>query len=172
VREEKVQGRDQKVRQEKQTVGAASLALKEKSHDPINPIDLQREVHQGTSSAQSWEAQIIECLERGKREYPADFYLVVLLRKERVLDNVLRQMFFPRKSCPTPNYDQTVFRYHRGSDALEFLWTIPDEATCVFLLDNYSLLSPEEKSLADMVQEFADGDLLREAAKLNGEICV
>ncbi|HEX4068498.1 MAG TPA: hypothetical protein VHX42_00210 [Candidatus Babeliales bacterium] len=50
-----------------------------------------------------------------------DFYIVLVT----IVDRVLRQpriIQLARKSCPTPVYKQSVWKYKTFSDELEFLW--------------------------------------------------
>ena len=54
-----------------------------------------------------------------------DFYIVLIT----IIDRVLRQpriIPLARKSCPTPVYKQSVWKYKHTSAYLEFLWSIPD----------------------------------------------
>jgi len=57
----------------------------------------------------------------------AIFYVCVITKKERLMDNVLRNYFLARSTCPTPQYDQTVYKYHRDSGAIQFLWVLPSK---------------------------------------------
>jgi hypothetical protein len=79
-----------------------------------------------------YEENIEKSIARGKQVFTGDFFVVILFKNEHVFDEVHRSMFFPRKSCPTPTYSQTVYKYHSNIDALEFLWVIPDKDTCHF----------------------------------------
>jgi hypothetical protein len=152
------------------TVGEASLEAKENSSGPIEARELQQAVHEGNTSDDSWESQLFECAERGKKLYKGDFYLTVLMKKERLLSNVVRQMFLPRQSCPTPEWDQTVFRFRRGSDDIEFLWTIPDKETCAYMITNKTVLPLEEMELLKFIEDFASGKLDTLSRKLNREL--
>lgn len=145
----------------RKTVGTAALESLQKDHETRDPIELQREIHK------QYEDEIIAALERGKKQFVKDFYIIVLNKKERLLPNVIRSYYFPRASCPTPEYDQTVYRYQRHEDMLTFLWVIPSKDTCHLLRENALIV--EEKELLQCVLEFYDGTLDRRAASLNKE---
>jgi hypothetical protein len=148
----------------KKTVGQASLELKEK-HDVAtrDPIELERAMHK------DYEQEVITCVMRGRQALPhQNFYVVVEVKKERIMDNVIRNLYFYRMSCPTPTYDQTVYKYHHKEEVLEYLWTVPSIDTCQIMKDN--ILQVEEKELLEHVLDFADGTLLALAKQLNNEI--
>jgi hypothetical protein len=150
--------------EERETVGKLSSELLQKEPDSLDPIEIQRELHK------DYEDNISFCVNRHKREIIGDFYVVVITKKERLMENVLRNYFTARASCPTPDYDQTVYRYNKSDDFLEFMWTIPDKGTCHLLRDNAINVAPEERDLRDFVIEFLDGSLLKLSKKLNREV--
>ena len=95
------------------TVGFEALRLQEKN-ETHSPVDMQREIHKGTSSRRSFEEEIHATIQRALIDpnIQGDFYIVVLFKKERILKNVVRQYFFYRQSFPTPEYDQSVYKFH------------------------------------------------------------
>ena len=148
------------------TVGQYSYELLQKN-DKINPIDLQRQIHKGNTSKDSYENQLLQALERGKSLYEQNFFLVVLFKKERLMINTVRQYFFPRRSCPTPEYDQVVYFYKRKSDNLFFIWIVPDKETCKMLYSQRKNLSPEFSELVRFVADFKSGKLDKISDDLN-----
>lgn len=157
-------------KKEKKTVGQVSYDLKLKEDEEINPIDLQRAIHKGNESEDSFENQINVCVERGMKLFEKDFFVTVMFKKERLLTNVVRQYFMPRESCPTPTWDQIVYHYHRKADDLEFLWVIPDKSACKQLSENFNILDPEQESLGAYVLKFKNGELDKLCEKLNLQI--
>lgn len=154
----------------KKTVGEHSLELQQK-HEPINVIDLQREVMAGTNSKKSYEETLWDTVDSGKKDpkIEKDFFIVALTKAERVMKNVFRNMFFYRQSCPTPQYDQSVWKYHKKDDELEYLWTVPSKQYTHLLPHLIDELPPEQKRLVYMIDAFVKGDLDRLAEKLNKE---
>jgi len=157
------------VKKKTETVGAAALRLQKKD-EKINPIDLQRDIHQGNNPEDSFESQIEEVYNRAIKNCEGDFYIVVLFKKERILQNVVRQYFFYRLSCPTPEFDQVVYKYSRKEDRLEFMWVIPDQHNCEIISQIQYELDPDQRELIKYVKEFRSGVLDRKCAQENKEI--
>lgn len=99
-----------------------------------------------------------------------DFYIVILMRVEHI-GQAARTFVFSRISCPTPVFKQSVWKYHRDSASLEFLWSIPDA-----ILYNDIIAHPQkyahDKETADLVKFvllMESGELLTWVKKENGE---
>lgn len=147
----------------KKTVGSHAKELLEKEPESRDPIELEREMHK------DYEKNVHEAIDRGKKEFDDDFYVVVTTKKERLMKNVIRNYFHARQTCPTPDYDQTVYCYSIKHELLEFLWVLPSKDTCQLLKDNALQVASDEKALLHFVLSFYDGSLLVKAKKLNGE---
>lgn len=98
-----------------------------------------------------------------------DFYVKAILKAEPALPDTFRMYYRPFFSCPTPDYDQTVYKYHYHEEKVELIWTIPCKAACHYILDNFVSLPPEQDELKQFVLDFAQGNLFIKAKKLNGE---
>lgn len=154
------------------TVGKASLDLATSTQNEIyDRQEIEKEVHKGSNSQKSYEEEIWETIQNGKKDdaIQGSFYIVVLLKKERILNNVLRQYFFYRQTCPTPEYDQTVYKYIPEGDKIEYIWTVPDVETCNYLPLHKNSLKEDQLLLLSMIEAFKKGDLEKWAAKLNNE---
>lgn len=147
----------------KVTVGKVATELQAQDTVAQSPIELEREIHK------EYEQNFHECLERGKKQHLSDFYVVVLTKKERLLPNVLRHYFLHRNSCPTPDYDQAVYKYYKEHDGFEFMWVIPDRNTCKMMLKDALYLPESQHELLRFVMDFADGSLMKKAKILNRE---
>jgi len=109
--------------------------------------------------------------QEGKKRYPGDFYIEMCCKHEKMFYNVQpRWIPHVRQSCPTPMFEQTVYRYNRQDDYLEYLWVIPDIRSCCFILENALILPNEQKELLNFVVDFTEGNLKKLCLKLNGEI--
>lgn len=153
------------------TVGEA--ALKAQTNDVSTDfVEMQREIHKGSNSNKSYEEEVHDCIQRALNDssISGDFFVVVLVKKERLLKNVVRQYFFYRQSCPTPEFDQTVYKYHREPKRIEYLWTVPDNSTCQWLPLRVNDLPDDQKLLVSMIQSFKNGDLDKLCKKLNAEV--
>lgn len=99
-----------------------------------------------------------------------DFYIVLIT----VADRVLRQpriIPLARKSCPTPVYKQSVWKFRHVTSELEFLWSIPDAILYYHILNNKTqyVTDKETTDLAKFVILMENGELLRWVKKENGE---
>lgn len=99
-----------------------------------------------------------------------DFYVVLLILKERFADTPITKAL-ARRSCPTPVYKQSVWKYYHVSGTLEFLWVIPDAVLYHHILKNTPkyLDDKETKQLAQYVILMESGELLDWVKKENGE---
>ena len=94
---------------------------------------------------------------------------MVLTKKEKLLENVLRNFFFSRSSCPTPEYDQAVYKIHKKIEKIQFIWVLPSKDTCQLFIENADIIAPEERLLLKFILLDWSGDLLRYAKELNNE---
>lgn len=151
--------------QKRETVGklSSNLLANAISEDHSSEEQMREQLEE-------WDKNVYACIAEGKRSFNTDFYLVVETKKERIMKNVLRNYFFCRLTCPTPNYDQSVFKYHRNEERIEFLWVLPSKDTCKMIKNNVLELTPDHKELIGYVLDDADGTLLRRCKQLNGEL--
>ena len=145
------------------TVGKIAGDLMMKAPESRDPIEIQRKMQE------DWCNQIDLCISSNMHEYMDDFFVVIITKRERLMQNVIRNYFCARSTCPTPDYDQTVYKYHRKEGMVEYIWTIPDKETCLYLKNNSLFVAPEEKDLLNFVLDFADGTLFKLACELNGD---
>lgn len=148
---------------ERKTLGELSLELSQ-NPDKVDSIELQREIQ-----GDSFESEFLEAVARGQKKYPGDFYVVVLNQRFRIMNNAMRCYFIDRLSCPTPEYDQTVYHYNKKDDAIDFLWVVPDKDTCEYAYSHAVTIEDEYRELLQYVLDFYDGTLLKIAKRLNKE---
>lgn len=147
----------------RETVGKVSLDLANKTPDTRSPIE------QMSENLSEYEQNIWDCAERGKKDFTTDFYIVVITKNEKLMPNVFRNYFFCRLSCPTPDYDQTVYKYKRVDNMPVFMWVIPSREASIHLMKNHLYVVSEERELLKYVIAFMDGTLGELAKELNGE---
>jgi hypothetical protein len=119
---------------------------------------------------QEYMPSLIKAVDRGCEEYPTTFYVKVLTEYVDPKDTELRQhrfSFYTQKLCPYPDYDQSVFRYNRDKEQVEFVWSIPDEETARHLIANREKVVDEEKELLNFVIAFGIGKLRELCEKWN-----
>jgi hypothetical protein len=150
---------------EKKTLGQHSIESATKETGTRNVMEIAGAI------LSDYDKNVMEALEAGRKKYTAmDFYIVVLSKRERLMDNVLRNLFFVRETCPTPNNEQAVYRYDYKNDLLDFVWIVPDDETCRTYIMNKHLVDPAEYELLQFILDFNDGTLFKLALALNGEL--
>ena len=148
----------------RKTVGHEAYDRLKAGPNTADAIELEREMHK------DYEKNIFECIARGRKFYTQSFYVVVDTKKERVAENIVRNLFYHRLSCPTPTYDQTVYFFDITKDQIEFVWVIPSKDTCLMLMQNWQNVVESERDLLTYVLQFASGKLDEVAQFRNGEL--
>lgn len=112
-----------------------------------------------------------KAFDEGKKKFDGDFYIEMCLKHEKLFYNIEpRWIPHVRRSCPTPMFEQTVYRYNRAEDILEYLWVMPDIHSSSWLLENALNIPEEHKELLSFVIDFKEGALYKMCLQLNGEI--
>lgn len=145
------------------TVGEISYDLAQKPLETTDPKEQARE------QLKEYEDNILICVEKNKKEIKGDFFVVVLTKNEKLMPNVFRHFFFARHTCPTPNYDQAVYKYYANDERLDLIWVIPDRNSSHWIKDNALTIPKDHKQLLNFVLDFDDGSLYKLCKKLNGE---
>lgn len=149
--------------EKRRTAGQEAIDIFFKGEKEGSPIELQREM------TREYYQNLIDCALNNKKKIQGRFFIVVLTKNERLLKNVFRNYFFARKTCPTPDFDQSVFLYNYKTEEIEYLWTVPSEDACIYFMNNFKEIPPEERQLLQYIVEFKTGKLFQRAKKLNGE---
>jgi hypothetical protein len=146
------------------TLGGLVYENAQKDHPGLVGVEeLVRETSKG------YEDLLLSTIAEGKKQRKGDFYVVCLIKKERLFDEVVRGIWFHRQTCPTPTYSQLVYRYQANPEKLEFLWVVPDPDTCDFYCYNALEVVPEERDLLNFILDFRAGNLDQKCRDLNGE---
>ncbi len=150
--------------EKKVTVGKFAHDLMAKDYaGEVSVIDLERQMQS------EYMNHLMDCIDSHHGIFPGDFYIQVITKNEKLLPNVFRNYFAARRSCPTPDYDQTVFKYNKQTATVEYIWTIPSRDACHYLLANARDVVAEERHLLSFVASFETGDLGKQCLILNGE---
>ena len=129
---------------------------------PVNDIS--------DNNLKDYMSNVFMAVERGKKDIDDNqFFIVVTLRGEPMVSKALRNQFFFRRSCPTPTFQQTVFRYLRKDDMLEYLWSMPDVETSYFYKHNPTMVLPSKYGILQHVLDYFDGKLDEICLTLNKE---
>lgn len=74
--------------------------------------------------------KLMEAVKKGQKSITGDFYIEICTKTERLIQKAWSNYFFVRYSCPTPFYDQTVYKLNAKEERLEYLWTVPSKKLC------------------------------------------
>lgn len=162
------------------TTGAIASELLQKQDQNLNPQEVQRAQEQEYLANLEWAVRHaqkkVDCYSieghdqcKNRPALEGSFFITVILKKEKLLENVLRNYFVPTQACPTPTYDQTLYRYDHQKESIEFVWVIPDKETCEIFRENIAIIVPEERGLLKCILDFYDGTYYRMMKKFNGE---
>lgn len=154
---------DGRTQSDRETVGKISSDLIQKDMGAQTVVDMQRKMQE------EYLQHLVECIDNHKNIFPGDFYVVVITKNEKLMPNVMRSYFLARISCPTPEYDQSVYKYFKNDERAEHIWTVPCRDACYYLKDNANYIIPAERGLLEHVMKFLDGSLLTLSKQLNGE---
>jgi hypothetical protein len=153
---------------DKKTYGQAIIEHRQQNHT------LDDDVIEYRRGMERSVVQDIHDTAKKARQHPnyqnKSFYVVLLFKVERI-GQAARTLCFARQSCPTPIYKQAVWKYNHHTDALEFLWSIPDSILYWHIVRNKHqyLKDAECADLAKYVLLMESGDLLKWVKKENGE---
>jgi hypothetical protein len=150
---------------ERDTVGKLSSELLQQDISSDHSVGEQMR-----EQLSEFESNFFDCVTRGKNSFTDDFYVVVITKRERLMPNVIRNYFFPRLSCPTPDYDQAVYLYNRKDDNVEFLWVIPSKQAAIEIKQDMLILDSSHHELLRFVLDFFDGTLDARARAYNDEV--
>lgn len=155
--------------QAKNTLGEIVSQLIDKPIDnsdaSVMEVGGQRHAH--------YEPIFLKKLEELKKEFPPnrDFYIEVhYLIPYLTYGTGDQWKIIGRFTCPSPTFDQVVYIYHRASDDVELIWSIPHITACVDIDNHFLELPIEQRQLANWVMEFKHGVLYRNAKKINIDI--
>ena len=142
--------------QRDKTVGAASLELATNNYQRQSVVETQQEM------LKNYKDELIKCAKAGEKEYGRDkpFYVCVQQRKERLLHNVIRNMFYTRQTRPSPTYDLALYYYDPKDESLQFVWNIPDKETVQYMLKFENEIPEEESKLLWFCKCFSAGTLV------------
>ena len=132
--------------------------------DKVEVRELSQDMHK------DYISNLHKAAESGIKKYKGDFYIQVLNKSENLITTVIRNYFVSRQTCPTPNYDQTVYRFNRSSSEIEFLWVVPSKKEVNRLYALRLDLNARRDLLMPFAVDFIDGKLYELALKLNKEI--
>jgi hypothetical protein len=118
-----------------------------------------------------WDQNVMEVVMKTRKMLPSrHFYVCVTTKREYLAKNTIRNYFETKYDCPTPQFEQVVYKVQKDGTNLSILWVIPNKEACTYLRKNALHIVPEERELLRYVLDFGMGKLDQLAQKENGEI--
>ncbi len=118
-----------------------------------------------------WDKNIFELIEKTRRVIPSrHFYVCVTTKREYLAKNTIRNYFESKYDCPTPQFEQVVYKIRQGGNEWQLMWTIPNKEACIYLKRNALFVDESERQLLKWVLDFSEGKLDQLAQKENGEV--
>lgn len=148
----------------KKTAGQIITEFNEKDVSPITPQELVKE-----GSHKKYDSNLDLIIKHHVPLYKRDFYIERRTQHEWPLGGVPHTVTKARSTCPTPDYLQTVIKYHYKEEAIEYLWTLPARWQIPKYKKNPLLLTPAEQKTLKHILDFQDRTLFRLSKKLNNE---
>lgn len=118
-----------------------------------------------------WDQNVMELVQKTRLIEPTrHFYVCVTTKREYLVKNTIRNYFESKYDCPTPQYEQVVYKIHKDGTNISLMWVIPNKEACIYLKQNALLIPAQERELLQYVLDFSVGKLDQIAQKENGEI--
>lgn len=107
-------------------------------------------------------------VENNKDKYKSPFYIFVLTKKEFYADNVVRNFFIARQTCPYavemmseyPNHVKTLYIVDSEKGRVSLAWSLPPWGDCMTIAKNPQLYDPQ---LVKWVEQCLTGALNRDS---------
>jgi len=131
--------------------------------DRVEVRELSKEINK------DYMTTLMEIAQKDKHKYEGSYYVVVLTKRERLVQRVIRNLFFTKQACPTPSYEQAVYMFNPETDTLEFLWIVPSRNICNIMYQQRHFVELQSDPLLPYVVDFIEGKLLLTAKRLNKE---
>ena len=145
-------------------IGKQYLKESEKINtDTVEVRELSKEMNKGYMDT------LKDTALKGKKNYTGTFYVVVLTKRERLIEKTLRNYFYARQTCPTPSYEQAVYKFNSKDESLTFLWMVPSKKLCEDMLIQRHDLNMVNDPLLPFVIDYVTGRLYVKAVSLNDE---
>lgn len=74
----------------------------------------------------SWNKELEDVITK-HTFYKEPYYIQVILKHEPYFENAVKATFCVRRTRPTPNWNETLYKMDNKTGALTLEWTLPDE---------------------------------------------
>lgn len=103
------------------------------------------------------------------KKYDGDFYIQQVTETARGTNRTVKNVSISRNTCPSPDFDQVVYKYKKKDDVLELLWVVPEKQVAYYILSGLDTgdLDPDVYDLVEYVVDFATGELNKKCLEYN-----
>ena len=101
------------------------------------------------------------------KRYDGDFFIEVVLQRDKVLKKVFKCVAVARQTCPVPIWGRHLYQYLKEKETLSLLWVIPSKELC----ENKALMPlgvESPNSLLSQIDNFNSGRYLKMFKDFNG----
>jgi len=147
------------------TLGQLSLEQEKNRKDNTHTVKEQVE-----ANLREYVPSILKTVEKGKKHFNDDFFVEILFVNNRLIEENQKIIAAARKTCPSPDYERGVYKYHKKDDRLEYLWVIPGVELCKELLSPSYIPVIGEDDLYKNVKDFFNGKLELRSKTENSKI--
>lgn len=156
---------NKKIEKKEKTFGEQYLEIlsKDSGKAPVQEIR--------DSLLSEWDKNVFELIEKTRKQIPyRHFYIAVITKREHLAQNTIRIYYESKYDCPTPSYEQTVYKIRENSCDWSLLWTIPTKDVCAYMKAERMNIAPDQWELLGYVLDFDQGKLDQKAQLENGEV--
>lgn len=146
------------------TVGEIATSL-----DPQRKYNTHSIYEQTMANLHDFDKQVNICVVNGKKHFDGDFFIEVLIKKEKLITDAITNIFAARRTCPDPFHDQVVYKYVKDGDEIEFLWCIPDRTVCDYYKNILFIIPDEERDIYEHIVKYYDGTYAKRAFMENNK---
>lgn len=150
------------------TIGQYVTENFHKKEETLDPSELRHSTDFDQKYFQSLEEACHKFILEHKHK--GDFWIHVLLKKERVLyDRVVRKYFVGKFACPTPNYDMHCWKFNAKVGGCDLMFVLGDRNITVDMQRFPQFYSQHYPELTQWALMFFDGSLMKQVLEWNGE---
>ena len=141
--------------EERKTVGALSQELL-KNPQEQSVIETQRKMQE------DYLDELMQCAKRHEDIFGTEkpYYICVQTKRERLLSNVIRSIFYARQTRPIPDYDLALYYYEPKDEKITFIWAIPDRESVEYIIENALYLPSDHADLIKFCHQFKENTLI------------
>lgn len=146
----------------KKTAGELVQEVNKNKYDDDTPVG-----DQVSRSTDRHLEDLEKAIELGQKNIKGDFFVEIRCKEFKSLEKLYLYKPFVRRTCPYPDFDQTVYHYDSKRGEVIFRWTIPGKKQSRTFLKIFPDIKAEDYDLFEMLVAYKQGYLHEMADDLN-----